>query len=77
MDIGESGGTVLGIMFLIIPITLTIFIILLLVRLKQKEKVNEKLGVPNLFVKETKNILLIMAIFDSSFIIRSIADAFL
>ena len=72
-----SGGAILGVMFLIIPITLTVFIILLIVKLKQKRKLSNDAGVPNMFGKEMQNVLIIMAIFDSSFIIRSIADEFL
>ena len=64
-------------MFICIPVILTILIITLIVKLKLKRKIIDKAGVPNLFGEEMKNLLLILLLFDSSFIIRFFFDRFL
>ena len=62
-------------MFLVIPIVLTILIVVLIVSLKVKQKTMDKSGVPNSFGREMRNLLLILAIFDISFLIRFTVDS--
>ena len=64
-------------MFILIPVILSFLIILLIVKLKSKQKTIEAAGIQNLFGKEVRSLLLILALFDSSFILRYLFDTFL
>ena len=60
--------------YLTIPIILTILIILIVKKLKSKQSVMHGTGVSNIFGKETRNVLIILALFDLSFLVRFTVD---
>ena len=66
---------ILSLLFLCIPLILTILILTLIMSLKKKRKTVDQAGMPNLFGKEMRNLLLIMIVFDVSFIIRALVDS--
>ena len=61
----ESGAPT-ELQFLLIPIVLTVMIIRLKMKLEKKQKVMQTANFSNCFDKETKNLLIILIIFDCS-----------
>ena len=64
-------------LFIFIPTCLTILIIMLIVRLKVKRRTIDYAGIPNIFGKEMKNLLMILVLFDISFVFRLIFDEYI
>ena len=67
-------GPLLGLSFLILAVILTLSIALLILRLRVKQKLIQENGVPNVFGKEIWNLVIILAVFTTSFLIRYIFD---
>ena len=64
-------------MFLAIPLILTVLVMVLLRMLKAKKYLLDQNGLDDPFNKEMKNLLIILIVFDLSFIVRFIVDFFL
>ena len=63
-------------MFLATCVILTALVIILIIRLKQKQKAMVNAGVIPVFGKEMQNLLTILILFDTSFLLRYFTDQY-